>query len=151
VHACHQPWLSGIKAHHKHAVQTEVSFIDGNVPILEELLATGTPAKDAYGDLIRVLSACKKLSFTSGGQTVKGSVGAMSFPRVGQQSSAFAMSLSTQGTNIGFDLVLFKTGAYVGVVLYGDLGTPDPDQFQAFVTEAVNKVEGKPTVTPTTF
>jgi hypothetical protein len=47
--------------------------------------------------------------------------------------------------------VLFQTGKTIGEVTYEDFGTPDPAQLQAFVTEAVNKVAGKPTTTPTTF
>jgi hypothetical protein len=39
----------------------------------------------------------------------------------------------------------------VGVIEYADIGQPDPTQLQALVTEAVNKVTGKATVTPTTF
>lgn len=56
-----------------------------------------------------------------------------------------------KGINAGADFVLFKVGSVAGVIEYADIGQPDPSQLQAFVTEAVNKVEGKPTVTPTTF
>ncbi len=56
-----------------------------------------------------------------------------------------------KGTNAGADFVLFKAGSVAGLVEYADIGQPDPTQLHAFVTEAINKVEGKPTVTPTTF
>jgi hypothetical protein len=35
-------------------------------------------------------------------------------------------------------------------VAYDDLSQPNVPQVKAFVTEAVNKLEGKPTVTPAT-
>ena len=75
----------------------------------------------------------------------------MSFPALGYQSSAYALKLSADGVNAGADLVVFKVGKVYGAVDYVDIRTCDPDQAQAFVTEAVDKVEGKPTVTPTTF
>ena len=46
---------------------------------------------------------------------------------------------------------MFRVGKIYGAVEYADLGTPDPDQAQAFVAEAVDKVEGKAVTTPTTF
>jgi hypothetical protein len=75
----------------------------------------------------------------------------MSFPTIGSQSAAYSVSISVQGVTAGLDIVAFKVGQYIGDVLYEDLGTPDLNQFKAFVTEAVNKIEGKPTTTPTTF
>jgi hypothetical protein len=75
----------------------------------------------------------------------------MSFPTVGDRSSAYAISLQIQGITAGVDVVVFQTGKIIGEVVYEDFGTPDPAQLQAFVTEAVNKVEGKPISTLTTF
>ncbi len=49
------------------------------------------------------------------------------------------------------DVVVFRAGQTFGVIEYEDIGTPDIGQAQTYVTEAVNKVEGKSTVTPTTF
>ena len=75
----------------------------------------------------------------------------MSFPTVGNRSSAYALSLQIQGITVGADVVVFQTGMVIGEVVHEDFGTPDAGPVQAFVTEAVNKVEGKPTTTPTTF
>jgi hypothetical protein len=75
----------------------------------------------------------------------------MSFPTVGSRSSAYAIDISIQEISAGADIVVFEAGPYVGALLYEDIGTPDPGQAEAFVMEAVAKIEGKPTVTPTTF
>jgi hypothetical protein len=75
----------------------------------------------------------------------------MSFPTVGNRSSAYAITLQIQGITVGADVVVFQTGKVIGEVVYEDVGTPDSGRLQAFVAEAVNKVEGKPTTTPTTF
>ena len=112
---------------------------------------TGSGAQRAFTALSKSLSTCKTYKATSGGQTATVQVGAMSFPQEGQSSSAYALTLTLQGVNLGADLVLFRAGQTYGAVEYDDLGTPDPQQAQAFITEAVNKVEGKATVTPTTF
>jgi hypothetical protein len=75
----------------------------------------------------------------------------MSFPTVGNESSAYGVTMTVQGINAGADFVLFRLGAIAGLLEYADVGQPDPSQLQAFVIEAVNKIEGKPTVTPTTI
>lgn len=72
----------------------------------------------------------------------------MSFPTFGDRSGAFALAFSDQGVKVGADVVLFKVGSIIGEVLYEELGTPNTSQLLAFMTEAVNKIEGKPTVTP---
>jgi hypothetical protein len=43
----------------------------------------------------------------------------------------------------------FRVGSIVGAVGYGDIGQPDISQFGAFVTEAIDKIEGKPVPVPT--
>ena len=146
-----QGCLSGLRNPGKHVTKALARFEDGSAPAFEEVLMAGSGAPHAYAALSKSLSRCKTYKATSGGQTATVQVGAMSFPQEGQSSSAYALSLSVQGTNLGADLVIFRAGQTFGVVEYDDIGTPDPQQAQSFITEAVNKVEGKPTVTPTTF
>jgi len=135
------------------ALQTKVavSYQDGNTPEVNEVLATGPGAAAAFRALSHALAHCTIYTVSSGGTTGTMSVGAMSFPALGYQSSAYALKLSADGVNAGADLVVFKVGKVYGAVDYVDIRTRDPDQAQAFVTEAMDKVEGKPTVTPTTF
>jgi hypothetical protein len=81
---------------------------------------------------------------TSDGTKATGSIGAMSFPALGDSSSAYAINLTASGVSLGIDIVLFRVGAITGDVLYFDY-SPDPMAVQHYATAAVNKVEGKPT------
>jgi hypothetical protein len=143
--------LKNLTVSGKHDAKVTVKFNQGTVPALKEDLETGPSAASRYREATAQLSNCKQISFTSDGQSASGTVGAMSFPTIGSQSAAYSVSISIQGVTAGLDIVAFKVGKYIGDVIYEDLGTPDLNQFQAFVTEAVNKIEGKPTTTPTTF
>ena len=58
------------------------------------------------------------------------------------------MQLTAKGVSLGFDLVSFQVGSIRADVLYADLGSPDAATVQTFATEAVNKIEGKPTTPP---
>ena len=60
------------------------------------------------------------------------------------------MSITLQGVSASADFILFRVGTIAGLIEYADF-SPDTDQVKAFVTEAVNKIEGKPAVTPTTL
>ena len=70
------------------------------------------------------LAKCGHFTVASGGQTINGTVGAMSFPQQGAQSNAYAVNITVQGVNAGADLVLFRVGSMLGEVIYEDLGTP---------------------------
>ncbi len=147
-----QGCLSGLKKISKHETKVSVSFTDGGLPEVDEVLTSGPGSSPRYNELLHALSVCKKpYTVTSGTTTASVSVGAMSYPTVGKRSAAFALTLTVQGVQAGADLVLFQVGSVSGAVDYEDLGQPDIGEAQAFVTEAVDKVEGKPTTTPTTF
>jgi hypothetical protein len=143
--------LKGLQSSFKHEVKASVRSTDGNFPALQETIETGPGVSARLTKFEAALGSCTGISGTSGGQTITGSVGAMSFPTVGNRSSAYAITLQIQGITVGADVVVFQTGKVIGEVVYEDVGTPDAGQRQAFVTEAVNKVEDKPTTTPTTF
>jgi hypothetical protein len=68
----------------------------------------------------------------------------MSFPAVADQSSAYQMNLSAtvSGLSItfGIDLVVFRKADTVGMILYGDLGTPDIRALHHFATNAAAKL-----------
>jgi hypothetical protein len=117
-----------------------VAFADGHLPQLQEGLATGPGVLAAYNRLNHVLAGCKHFTANDNGQSVTFTVGAMSFPQVGDKSSAYAVSFSVQGINAALDFVLFRVGSTVGVLEYGDTGQPDTGQLQAFVTEAETAV-----------
>ena len=145
------PCLKPIKAPSRHEIKATASYADGSLPAIQEVVAAGSGAASSYRALNRALAACKSFTSSSGGQKVTGNIGAMSFPSVANGSSAYAIKISIDGIDAGADLVLFKAGKYVGAVLYEDIGTPDPQQVQAFVKEALEKIQGRPTGIPTTF
>jgi hypothetical protein len=145
------PCLKPIKAPSKHEVKVAVSYADGSLPAVQEVVATGGGVAASYNELNKILGACKTFTSSSDGHKVTGTIGAMSFPAVGSRSDAYAITINIEGVSAGADVVAFETGKYVGVVLYEDLGTPDPQQAEAFVKEGLLKIEGKPTVTPTTI
>lgn len=55
-----------------------------------------------------MLAGCKHFSATSNGETLTLTVGAMSFPPVGDESSAYGVTFSVKGINAGADFLLFK-------------------------------------------
>jgi hypothetical protein len=143
--------LAGVKQAPKSETKVSAAFENGQLPELQEELVTGHGASAAYNRLNRVLAGCKHFTASSDGQTLTLTVGAMSFPSVGSESSAYGVTMEIKGINAGADFVLFRIGSIGGLIEYANIGQPDPSQLQGFVAEAVNKIEGKPTVTPTTF
>lgn len=98
------------------------------MPVFDEEIGYVASVPDADASFqagAAVLDACKEVSFNSGGQQITGSIGAMSFPTVGQRSRAWAMTFSAQGITFGFDVVLTQKGQELALLGYGDLGAPD--------------------------
>jgi len=92
----------------------------------------------------QTISRCGQVTFSSGGNTFTGTIGAMSFPAVGDESYAYQMNLSTKanGLNvtIGFDVVVARKGDTAFDLALTDLGTPDLSQFRGLVTKALAKL-----------
>ena len=139
--------LSALKKPAKGVTHAEVSYEQGDVPALQETIDVGKGESSAYTKFLHILNGCTTVSFSASGTNVTGSVGAMSFPTVGDESAAYAFTFSVKGINLGLDLVVFKAGSVVGDIGYEDIGSPDTDMLQQFATEAVDKIEDK-AVTP---
>jgi hypothetical protein len=125
----------------------------GNIPVIEETLATFTNATTAYKKIVATLNGCKHISGTKGGVKATGTVGQMSFPHYGNASAAFSVSLVTQGTTIGEDVLIVRKGNVVMEIVEADLPPVDVSQFQGFVVKALAKLPasgaGKPVTTKT--
>ncbi|MGA8370556.1 MAG: hypothetical protein WB765_10540 [Acidimicrobiales bacterium] len=142
--------LSNLKEAPRGVPRVSESFQNGSsVPELGETLETRPGSSKRWNALNRALSQCKTISLQQEGKTVKGSVGAMSFPKVGDQSSAYAVTLPIEGINVGFDIILFRVGSYVAAITYADIGSPDVSTVQRFTIEAVNKIKGQSTTAST--
>jgi hypothetical protein len=142
--------LEALKKPAKGTVRAHVQYDDQEVPAVQETLEAGKGAIARYDKYLKTLNGCTSVSFSDSGQTITGTVGAMSFPTVGNSSSAYAMNFTIEGESVGLDVVFFRVGQYDGDLEYVDY-SPDTSTMQAFAQEAAAKVEGKPTTPPTTF
>jgi len=127
----------------KETSKAQIAFDqNGSIPELEEKLSGFNPADiDAlYQQGVTALDACKTFTIQDNGQTVTVSVGAMSFPKVGDESNAYTLTFTLDTINVAFDAVVAKKGSTIAVVGLGGIGAPDINQFQQFVTAALNKV-----------
>lgn len=135
----------------KHDAKVLVQFHNGTAPVLGEVLEAGPGAAGRLRSMDSTLANCKMVTVTnsSNGQTVNGTIEAMSFPPIGTKSFAYTASFNVQGATIGISLVGFSDRGLTGAVLLEDLGQPDTTLLQGFVSEAVDKIEGKPLTAPT--
>ena len=135
--------LSGLKSPFKHGVKVTVAFKRGTtIPTMQETIETGPGVAARYRAFVRIFSSCKSISFSSNGQNFTGTVGEMSFPTLGNQSSAYSIVLMDQGIRAGLDIVLFQVANDIGDVFYEDLGTPNVNQVHSLATTAVAKIQG---------
>jgi hypothetical protein len=122
--------------------RAEVRFVKGtDLPTLQQSLGYfGSSAAGTYQAGAAVINSCKDISFTNGGHRISGSIGALSFPKLGQQSSAWQFVLSTEGVTFGIDVVLVQKGSELTELIYADIGTPDIDEATLLARKAVAKM-----------
>lgn len=139
--------LRALKTVAKATSKAETTFTDGSngLPELDEFLVyLPGQGKKAMKLVSQILAGCGQLSMTSGGQTLKGTLGAMSFPAVAEQSFAYQLNLSATvsglSVTVGIDLIVFRKADTVAEILYGDLGTPDISVLQPIVWDAAAKL-----------
>jgi hypothetical protein len=134
--------LKALKIPRKHDVEVSADFFQGAItPVVAENIEGGPNVAAKYRSFTKALGSCRSI----------GTVGAMSYPAVGTESSAYAVTINDSGIDVGVDVVAFRAGSDVASVVYETLSTPDSSIVEAFVNEAVDKIEGKPTTTPTTL
>jgi len=68
----------------------------------------------------------------------------MSYPAVGDQSSAWQINLTGTESGIsltvGIDFIVFRKGDTLALIFYGDLGTPDIQTVEHLVQVAASKL-----------
>ncbi len=100
--------LSEVKAFNqqqKGVPRVRVDYIDGSAPpLLQDTLISDKGVAKQYDQAIALMNTCKAVSYEASGTKVTGSIGAMSFPTVGDVTKAFAVRLSTKGLNAGTNL-----------------------------------------------
>lgn len=126
----------------KKTASAKVAFtLNGQFQELTEGLVTyASPAGKVFEKAVSTLDGCKTLSGTSDGHKVTGSVGAMSFPRVGDQSAAWSVTLELEGFTAGVDVLIVRKGPVLAVLAAESFGSPDIAQFQRFVRKALAKI-----------
>lgn len=115
---------------------------NGSLPILGEGLTAASTTNEAvlgYAKVKNAFATCTTFTLSVGGQTVTGSMGALSFPTVGGQSAAFSAPLTVQGQTATLDFVLSQKGNVVALFFIGDY-TVDPSQYENIVNTAMAKV-----------
>jgi hypothetical protein len=119
-----------------------VTFADNaSLPQITEKLATyKAPIRIVFATVVANLDRCKTVNGTSHGNKATGTVGRMSFPQYGDQSAAFAVSLTVDGTTANADALIVRKGSNVVGVTEGTLGSPPISQFQWFVRQALARV-----------
>jgi hypothetical protein len=91
-----------------HAV---VSFdASGGLPELAESVYMPPSARTLMNQVIKVIAACPRFTGNLSGKRVTGSVGAMSFPRIGDDSVAYSVTLTVEGVTFYDDFVLARRG-----------------------------------------
>lgn len=129
-----------------------VSYVTGtSVPaMIEDLAYFPKGAKRSMVTFARDLDSCGPISFTSGGTLLTGTIGAMSFPAIASQSAAWLMALTgTSGgisVTVGADIVTFRTGDTVGVIVYENLGSPQVTTVENYARQAAAMAGKKVTV-----
>jgi hypothetical protein len=120
-----------------------VNFADnGSVPEVGEKLATyAVPASKVFAKIVATIDRCKTLTGTAGGYKMTGTVGQMSFPRYGDQSAAFAATLTAEELTYGEDVLVVRKGSILFGIAEDSLGSPDLSQFQSFVGAALKRVQ----------
>jgi hypothetical protein len=93
-----------------------------------------------YALVTKLFSACKDLSITDKGKKITGTIGVASPPRVGDQSSAYALTFPIDGLTLGIDLLIARKGDAVMLLLYGGLGKPMASDLEPFAAKAVDRI-----------
>src|SRR5262245_34295835 len=84
--------LQNVQTDLKATSRAEATFEDNGLPVLAEYLAyLPGQGQQAMTAISHLLGGCGQISLTSDGQTLTGTVGAMSYPAVADQSSAYQM------------------------------------------------------------
>ncbi len=126
-----------------HATVTFVGSKSALLPQFSEGLSIyAIPVSRVFETLVTEFDRCHKISATSGGYKLTGTLGAMSFPRLGDQSAAWTWNFTVKHIGFGDDFVFVRKGAILVAFADAAVGSPDLGQFQRLVREALARVPG---------
>jgi hypothetical protein len=124
----------------KQTAKANVAFKHGDVPTVDEVLATFTSAETGYKKIDAKLTACKRFSGKLGGTEVAGAVAPMRFPHYGNTSAAFAMKFTLSGSTFHEDLLIVRKASIVMGIDETDLPSVSASQFRSLVQKALTKL-----------
>jgi hypothetical protein len=140
--------LKGVSRAPKDQTVAKVLYRDGRIPLFGEELGWGRGALAGYERLNHILATCKHVSGSTEGQKYSFTVGALTFPKLGNTTGAYRMTLAAAGIHVTTDFVLLRVGPVEATIVYRGAVQPQPNQLQGFVSEATDKIEGKPVPAP---
>jgi hypothetical protein len=120
----------------------EVYFVhSGDIPFLDEKLATYSNAKKAFTKIVSTIAACHHPSGPYKGYQVTGTVTGWSFPKQGNASIAYHMVFTTTThLTVDYDYVIARKKSVIVAVLEGNYPAVSSSQFSGFETMAMAKV-----------
>lgn len=120
----------------------EVYFVhSGDLPFVDEKIATYSNAKKAFQKIARTIAACHNPSGPFKGYQTTGTVTPFSYAKVASQSVAYQMVFKTSsGVTIYYDYLIARKNKVIVAVLEGSFPSVSPSQFGEFVTLALSKV-----------
>lgn len=134
------PCLASLTGQPKGWTYQSVTFYAGaGVPSSGETLASGANVLSTWRHATSALDSCHTAQLKIGNREVTAHIRKLTFPRVGDSSSAYRWSLTTSGLKFDIDMVLFTVGDYGGDLIYIDLAPPPATTVLAFAKAAVSK------------
>jgi hypothetical protein len=120
----------------------EVYFVhSGELPFLDEKIATYSNAKTAFKRIASTIAACHSPSGPFKGYQTTGTVTPLSYAKVASQSVAYQMVFKTStNLTIFYDYVIARKNKVIVAVLEGGYPSVSASQFSGFVTLALSKV-----------
>jgi hypothetical protein len=120
----------------------EVYFVhSGDLPFLDEKLATYSNTKKAFTKISSTIAACHHPSGPYKGYHVTGTVTKWSFSKQGNASIAYQMVFTTTThLTIDYDYVIARKKNAIVAVLEGNYPAVSSSQFRSLVTVAMAKV-----------
>ncbi len=119
----------------------------GGLPELAEEVGVFSSGVQAFKEVTTTLDACKTFTESfqgqgtsgSGTQTAKGTMGEMSSPKYGDQSTAYDATISADGISLNQGFVLVRKGDTLYLVALGDIGSLDTSTLEKIVSLAISK------------
>jgi hypothetical protein len=123
------------------------SFVDGasGLPLFTESLGWfAGDAHAAFASAKQALDGCHTVSLSAGGETLSGVVTGLPFPSFADESAAFRVSVSANGSGgaavLGLELVLARKGSTLISTALIDAGVPDAITLSELTAKAIAKV-----------